>query len=191
MGSRSWPSKRLVAFISRHIDESERERLRESDPDMPMLLDESFPGQVIDIATESRRLLTSLPCWDDRVIDERSLQRQIPLSCDHQQAPLTGLGQLDKLSAEIVSMVVDKLDLQSLTNLKSVSRCASLFVKNNLYHQMLRKEAPNTLRVYLATGLASWITPSDLVRVLHRQDCCFCGEFAGFIYRKSDVRAAS
>lgn len=190
MSSGSRSSKRPLAFVSRFISESESKRLKASEPDAQLLLNRSLPGEIVEIAPESTRFVTSLPSWDDRVIDERALARQIPLSHIQQQAPLAGLGQLNKLSGELVQMVVDELDIQSLTTLRSVNRCTSLFATNHISYQRLLRVAPNLLRAYLATGLASWFKPSQLLEPLDKQDCVFCGEFGGFLYRKLGIRNA-
>lgn len=112
------------------------------------------------------------------------LERYLPLDNGrHSFDKITSnLGKLDVLPLEILQMFLSHLDLQTITTLRSVNKCARLYVDSVPEYQKILAHAPSVLRASIGTGAATWITCTQLFDTLVNPICCRCPDFAPFIY---------
>ncbi|KAL8762832.1 MAG: hypothetical protein Q9184_001218 [Pyrenodesmia sp. 2 TL-2023] len=109
---------------------------------------------------------------------EISLEASAGLNKLHQQ---TALGALEVLPLEVLQEVLDNLDLQSLTDFRSVSKRARYLVSCiPRYHTIIR-HVPYALRFMLSTKTAFHWTLSQLYEALTSRKCFLCGNFGGFL----------
>lgn len=142
-------------------------------------------------------LLNTLTCqrYDlaDAVINLEDLKRNIPLdnsrvstvSDTHISA---SLGKLDTLPLELVHEVILALDLQSLTNFRAVSSTARALVNSNPAYRNVAAHAPDAVRAYIATSLASSFNIAQLLETLCSQFCALCNDFGGFLFLPNCIR---
>lgn len=129
----------------------------------------------------------------DRVINLDDLRKNIPLdnsrvstvSDTHISA---SLGKLDTLPLELVHEVILALDIQSLTNLRAVSSTARALVNSNPAYRNVITHAPDAVRAYIATSLASSFNMAQLLDTLCAQFCALCNDFGGFLFLPNCIR---
>lgn len=126
-------------------------------------------------------------------IGPAALERHCPLDNSHHEIsleasaglnklhPQTALGALEDLPLELLQEVLHNLDLQSLTDFRSVSKRARHLVSCiPRYHTIIR-HVPDALRFMLSTKTAFHWTLSQLYEALTSRKCFSCGNFGGFL----------
>ena len=123
---------------------------------------------------------------DGCTIDVQELERKCPLdqtfaSTHLIDRPFGHFGQLESSPLEILQTIFLHLDLQTLTDLRSVNRRAMLAIDSLPTYRELYTHAPELIRVLLSTRLASHFDLSHLCKELRSEDCYFCGDFGAFL----------
>ena len=133
---------------------------------------------------------------DESIIDIKELRRRCLLdqnstssgsSAPHwketvSSRPLPPSSRLESLPVETLRAVFAPLNLQSLTNLRSVNRRAMSIVDSLPLYRELYTRCPDVLRVMLSTRLARHYNLWHLSQELHLEDCYYCGQFGAFLY---------
>ncbi|EEU37574.1 uncharacterized protein NECHADRAFT_87452 [Fusarium vanettenii 77-13-4] len=96
--------------------------------------------------------------------------------------PATGLGALDALSLELLTMILGELDLYTFFNFGSVNRRAADVVDQVPVYKDITKHALCALRGILSINTERWITCRTLYEKLFLAECEVCGDFAGYLY---------
>ena len=123
-------------------------------------------------------------------INLQTLEKKCPLDqlspCSSlppkESTPIYPLGRLDDLPHEILSSILHQVDLQTLTDFRSLNRQARIIVNSLSQYKDVVVHAPHALRAILSTGMAPSFTPSQLSDALRSQECCLCGSFGGFLF---------
>ena len=124
---------------------------------------------------------------DHQCIDAESLKAKCPLD-NHLDLPpaspsVSCCDPLTKLPNELFDMVVENLDLQTLTNLRAVSRQLRQTISWHPEYSALKQHSPQLIRALLSTGLAPWFSVSTIYEsVLRKSRCTHCGDFGLFVY---------
>lgn len=100
----------------------------------------------------------------------------------------TSMGQLDILPLELRNEVLLSLDLETLTTLRRTSQSSRLAVEHLPKYKALRAYAPELLRAAISIGISDMITVYDLYEFQATPACCFCGDFAAYIYLLTSAR---
>jgi hypothetical protein len=106
----------------------------------------------------------------------------------HQSGRHTAMGALSQLPLELLDLVLSDLDIQSLYHFRAVDRLSSMTVDPLGQHKIIVRQAPNTLRAALSTGIARYISLQKLYDTLCSDACVQCGDFAAFTYLLSCSR---
>jgi hypothetical protein len=80
--------------------------------------------------------------------------------------PYSAMGALSQLPLELLDLVLSDLDIQSLYHFRAVDRLSSMTVDPLGQHKIIVRQAPNTLRAALSTGIARWISLQKLYDTL-------------------------
>ncbi|KAL2808763.1 hypothetical protein BJX63DRAFT_424355 [Aspergillus granulosus] len=118
---------------------------------------------------------------EDHTLDSNS--RLCPLdNGKHTGLAKVDLGGVDKLPQEILEMVLEQLDLQSLTKFRRVNRRAMQAVDSIRTYQHTVTRFPTALRAILSIRTGASYSCQDLYRELQTAKCRTCGRFGGFLY---------
>lgn len=112
----------------------------------------------------------------DMQVVQKSLQTAFETS------PVSGLGILECLPAELISLVLYNLDILSYSRFRQVNRRARVCSTALREYELVAKYGLEGLRGLLRGGLAHKFTIMDLYRPLIAYDCELCGMFGGFLY---------
>ncbi|RAL03657.1 F-box protein [Aspergillus ibericus CBS 121593] len=145
---------------------------------------ENTPEDIIRIASYHRRDYT-LAVIRINPSDHKQVRSSI---CQPFGAPFTSLRRLGRLPLETVHEICLHLDIQSLFQLRQVSRRTQQIVSTTRGYQQTTTHALDALCVILRTKIASHFTLSELLKVLCTRDCLLCGAFGGFIFLPSLLR---
>lgn len=129
----------------------------------------------------------------DAVINLDDLRKNLPLDNERvltvsDTRISASLGKLDTLPLELVHEVILALDLQSLTNFRAVSTTARALVNSNPAYRNIITHAPDAIRAYIATSLASSFNTAQLFDTLCAQSCGLCPDFGGFLFLPNCIR---
>ncbi|KAI1361527.1 hypothetical protein F5Y08DRAFT_347767 [Xylaria arbuscula] len=113
---------------------------------------------------------------------ERSSRHRTELRRPFQKPINTSLGLLGVLPTELVFMVLECLNYQTLTRLLRVSLQWKLTVEALYAYATLTRHAKDELNHFADTSLLNHFTILDLYRVLSSQECTVCREFGGFLF---------
>lgn len=91
----------------------------------------------------------------------------------------SSIGRLDRLPAELLSMVVGHLDFQSLSRLSRTSLLARHIVEQLPAYSDMMAHAPETLTALGKTRLLRYHAANHLQRVLRSDECHDCGKYFG------------
>ncbi|KAI9849110.1 MAG: hypothetical protein M1837_005340 [Sclerophora amabilis] len=126
---------------------------------------------------------------DPVAIDPIALERQCPLDNGRHEGVdisdlslIPGLGTLDSLPPELFRFVLDELDIQSLTDFRSVNRRARLEVDTLPPYHAVATHAPSLLRAVLSVQVAPKFSCQSLYDALCSPNCVYCGWFGTFVY---------
>ncbi|KAI0012569.1 hypothetical protein F4779DRAFT_625881 [Xylariaceae sp. FL0662B] len=96
--------------------------------------------------------------------------------------PASGLGILDRLPAELMSVVLHNLDLLSYFRFRQVNRRARVLSTALWEYQLVAKHGLEGLRGLLRAKIAHNFTIMDLYCPLITSSCMLCGAFGGFLF---------
>lgn len=96
--------------------------------------------------------------------------------------PTADLEILDRLPAELMSMILRELDIHSFFHFRQVNRRARLFSTGLHQYEMVSKHGLEGLRGLLRAELAHCFTIDDLYRTLITDRCATCGDFGGLLF---------
>jgi hypothetical protein len=137
------------------------------------------------------RTLTNERCEDRHgMLDPEMLADSCPLdngrhddSAAPSRSPSFSLGALDVLPTEILQeILVERLDLATLTLLRRVSRSIRRTIDSVPHYQAIVKHAPGALRAALSLELASSYTCRALYNALCMRLCTSCQKFGAYLY---------
>lgn len=129
------------------------------------------------------RLTTPHLNLKDNMLADNNLALKYPLdNILPFKIPQQGLGSLDVLALELHHAILAQIDLQTLTDFRSVNRRALQVVDNTSQYKAITSHASNALRGAISIGTARWITCEALYNTLCTAECETCGDFGGYIY---------
>lgn len=64
------------------------------------------------------------------------------------------MGTLSQLPLELLDLILSDIDIQSLYHFRAVNRLSNITVDSLGQHKIIVRQAPNTLRAALSTGIA-------------------------------------
>jgi hypothetical protein len=146
----------------------------------------------ISLTTDEFLLLTwSRPELTRMTIQPESLQRHCPLdngrlwprtvSEAKYAVSLSNIGDLEALPLEIIHSTFNILDLQSLTDFRTISQRARSLVDSFAPYSAIVQHAPDALRALLSTHMAVHFIAQDIFEALCTQACFGCGQFGPFL----------
>lgn len=97
-------------------------------------------------------------------------------------SPTAELGTLDRLPAELISMVLRTLDIRSFFHFRQVNRRARLISTGLREYELVSKHGLEGLGGLLRAELAHCFAIEDLYRSLVTDKCSTCGGFGGFLF---------
>lgn len=92
------------------------------------------------------------------------------------------LGYLDTLPFKLCTTILLDLDLQSLTQFRTINRRARFLVDNLPRYKDVITHAPGVIRAALSIQIAPWLSCRTLYCDLRTQACSYCGDFGAFLY---------
>lgn len=87
------------------------------------------------------------------------------------------IGSLQCLPPEIIDLIFDHLDLQSLTDIRRVSWHARALIDRLPSYSFIARHAPEAIRAMLATQMAAHFTAPDILDAICQEVCSACGHF--------------
>lgn len=144
------------------------------------------------LTTDEFRLLTwPRPGLTRMTIQLQSLQRHCPFDNGRLRqrtlfeakciASLSNIGNLETLPFEIIHLIFNLLDLQSLTDFRAISWRARALLDSFPPYKAIVQHSPDVLRALLSTHMAVHFTARDIFNALCTQACLSCGEFGPFL----------
>ncbi|KAG8668322.1 hypothetical protein FPOAC1_007701 [Fusarium poae] len=129
------------------------------------------------------RSLSGLAC-DLELNLGRMIKDVIPAkpSTLRQEHPLAPLGLLDTMPVELLSLVLNYLDFQSLSRLSRVSFRGKIVVESLLSYKQVMQHAPKVLTALTKTNLISLYSASLVLQTLRTSRCVSCFDFGAFLY---------
>ncbi|KAI1429651.1 hypothetical protein F5Y12DRAFT_415427 [Xylaria sp. FL1777] len=121
----------------------------------------------------------------DNTLDNAQLETRCPLDNGrHSDAsvPLRySAGKLDQLPAELLILILQQIDIPSLTRFRRVNRRAMELVDSLPYYYVLVKHCPNIIRAILSVQADSFDCRT-LYRTLSTKQCSTCKRFGDHLY---------
>lgn len=99
-----------------------------------------------------------------------------------QKRPASSLGLLDTIPAELLLLVLDLLDFQSLSRVSRVCFRAKMIVESLSPYRRVMQHAPTVLTALAKTNLIGIYPASLILHVLQTWDCVSCFDFGAFLY---------
>lgn len=125
-------------------------------------------------------MVRSRPYVTEAVQDSLQAAFEIP--------PSSGLGDMHCLPAELMTMVLENLDILSYFRFRRVNRYARILSTSPREYQLVAKYGVEGLRAMLRSDCARRFTIMDLYRVLTSQSCAQCGKFGGYLFLLTATR---
>ncbi|KAI1498810.1 hypothetical protein F5X99DRAFT_307369 [Biscogniauxia marginata] len=107
---------------------------------------------------------------------------QASLQAAFETLPTAELGILDRLPAELMSMILRELDVRSFFHFRQVNRRARVLSTGLHEYKLVSKHGLEGLRGLLRAELAHCFTIDDLYRPLITDRCLTCGSFGGLLF---------
>ena len=127
---------------------------------------------------ELKTLTYDLPNIPDHTLDDNDLARQCPLDNGRRSfSPKFGLGDLDSLPPELLTLILAQIDIQSLTGFRRVNQRAMEWVESLPQYKALVTHAPALLRGILGIETGQWFSCQDLFDTFCTANCEVCGDF--------------
>ena len=98
------------------------------------------------------------------------------------------IGQLSQLPLEIFHLVLVRLDIQTLTSMRSVNTSLRISIDYVREYNNLVKHSPQLLRALLSTRIASQFSLQIVYDTVSHPACATCGNFGPFIYLLRCIR---
>jgi hypothetical protein len=123
------------------------------------------------------------PNTRDFTLDDNDLARACPLdNHKHHLQPKHGLGVLDTLPLEVLSLVLVHTDIRTLTDFRRINHRAMQVVDSVPEYRLVQQHTPDLLRGILSVEIGSHISTQTLFSTLNEYKCEGCGDFGSFIY---------
>ncbi|KAI1356185.1 hypothetical protein F5Y01DRAFT_268811 [Xylaria sp. FL0043] len=106
---------------------------------------------------------------------------QSSLQSAFETLPTAGVGGLERVPAELISMILRELDVHSF-RFRQVNRQARIISTGLLEYRLVSRYCLQAVRALLHTQLAPFFTISDLYRTLTTDKCSTCGGFGGHMF---------
>ena len=87
---------------------------------------------------------------------------------------ISSFGAFDRLPAELIRMILETTDLQSITNFRSVNALFRIEIDNLLLYKRIFTSAPDVIRALIGSGMARNTRLSQLHAVIQADQCAFC-----------------
>ncbi|EXK29797.1 hypothetical protein FOXG_20601 [Fusarium oxysporum f. sp. lycopersici 4287] len=129
------------------------------------------------------RIISRLAC--DIELDRcKVIHAIIPakLSAIHPERPVSSLGLLDTLPAELLVIALELLDFQSLSRLSRACLRGKRVVENYVPYQQVIQHAPKVPTALTKTNLVGYYPASAVYRTLRTHRCVSCSEYGAFLY---------
>lgn len=126
------------------------------------------------VAIEGDRVRVRTPSDAAEVLESLTLPFETPA--------VAGLGDLERLPTEVVTLILPYLDLCSYFRLRHVNRKARLLCTTLKDYRLLPRHAFDAWRSLLRTGVAQNSTLMDLWHVLVTSPCGICGHFGPYLF---------
>ncbi|KAK3944831.1 hypothetical protein QBC46DRAFT_278870 [Diplogelasinospora grovesii] len=107
---------------------------------------------------------------------------QASLQAAFETLPTAELGILDRLPAELMSMVLRELDIRSFFHFRQVNRRARVLSTRLWEYELVSKHGLEGLRGLLRAELAHCFAIDDLYQPLITDKCSTCGAFGGLLF---------
>lgn len=107
---------------------------------------------------------------------------QASLQAAFETLPTAELGTLDRLPAELILMVLRKLDIRCVFHFRQVNRRARLLSTGLREYALVSQHGLEGLRGLLRAELAHCFVIDDLYRSLVTDKCSTCGAFGGLLF---------
>lgn len=107
---------------------------------------------------------------------------QASLQTAFETLPTADLGTLDRLPAELISIVLRELDIRCYFHFRQVNRRARLLSTGLREYGLVSKHGLEGLRGLLRAELAHCFAIDDLYRSLITDKCSTCGAFGGLLF---------
>ncbi|KAF5020328.1 hypothetical protein F66182_7634 [Fusarium sp. NRRL 66182] len=132
--------------------------------------------------TQNRRL-SELAC-DLELNAGRMIQDIIPAkpSTLRQERPVSSLGMLDTMPAELLLLTLNLLDFQSLSRLARACFRGKIIVESLSAYRQVMRHAPKVLPALAKTGLIGHHPALLVLSTLQTSRCVSCFEFGAFLY---------
>ena len=167
----------LTLLVEKTSGENQKD-VDNSQPDVPMA-----GSKVEDSFDYLKRPLKSLNYLFTLDNDTNRLRMRCPLDDGCETIELQrGLGILEELPSEILTCVLDQLDLQSLVDFRRVNHQSNQFVDSLPKYKVIVEHAPDVLRGMLTTETASLTTLEVLYGKLCQRTCDSCSQYGDFLY---------
>ncbi|KAI0869667.1 hypothetical protein GGS24DRAFT_511714 [Hypoxylon argillaceum] len=94
----------------------------------------------------------------------------------------SSLGNLQRLPPELISKVLDNLDICSFHRFARVTFLANAFVQLQSSYTQLLESAPKALQALVQVGLISQYSLGQLYAILRTEQCTTCDQFGPFLF---------
>ena len=123
--------------------------------------------------------------WSHKVIDTSALE---PLVMSRgkrfkrpSKQPSAGCGLFDRISNEVVVMILTECDVAVLLQLRTTNHYIKAFIDSWLRFRDLCENAQTLIGVTLKTGVANKWTVPQIQQVIYTDRCELCGEVGAFL----------
>ncbi|KAF7560268.1 hypothetical protein G7046_g3879 [Stylonectria norvegica] len=99
-----------------------------------------------------------------------------------QEHPKSSLGLLDTMSAELILLVFDLLDFQSLSRVSRTCLRGKIIVESLSPYRQVMQHAPKVLTALAKTNLIIHYRASLVLHALRTSRCMSCWDFGAFLY---------
>lgn len=147
-------------------------------PHSAPMMEEQFPDP-------SRLPVYTMQLSCDYTLDDRQLAKRCPLDNGRHTSilapPRYSVGQLDKLPAEVLTRVLVRLDMPSLTHFRRVNRRTMEIVDSTPQYAAVIKHCPNIIRATVSLQ-ADAFDCHTLYATLNTARCSTCDHFGYYLY---------
>lgn len=104
------------------------------------------------------------------------------------ERPASSLGLLDTVPAELLLLILNLLDFQSLSRVSRVCFRGKIIVESLSSYRQVMQHAPKVLTALTKTNLISRYPASFILHTLQTRQCVSCLDFGAFLYLPSCER---
>ncbi|KAF4449551.1 hypothetical protein F53441_7210 [Fusarium austroafricanum] len=102
--------------------------------------------------------------------------------CQERERPTSSLGLLDAIPAELLLLILNLLDFQSLSRVSRVCFRGKIIVESLSPYRQVMQHAPTILTALTKTNLISRYPASLILHALQTYHCVSCLDFGAFLY---------